>query len=80
MHSYILVLNRARKVSQWTPSIIHCSERVFTKQIVFSDVAEIILNKCTVSRPDIKNPDDDRYRVVYNYEFMEDTSNKWNRE
>ena len=37
------------------------------------DVAEVVLNKCTVNDPDIKNLDDQRYRVVYNYEFMEDT-------
>ena len=47
--------------------------------IIFSDVAEIILNKCTVSDPDIKNLDDERYSVAYNYEFMEDTSNELNR-
>ena len=37
------------------------------------DVAEEILNKCTVNNPDIRNPDDGAYSVVYNYEFIEDT-------
>jgi hypothetical protein len=39
-------------------------------------VAEEVLNKCTASDPDIKNLDDERYSVVYNYEFMEDTRNE----
>jgi hypothetical protein len=36
-------------------------------------VAEEVLNKCTASDPDIKNLDHERYSVVYNYEFLEDT-------
>ena len=44
-----------------------------------ADVAEIVLNKCTVSDPEVKNPDDDRYSVIYNYEFIEDQkdSSSW---
>ena len=38
----------------------------------FADVAEEILNKCTVSDPRYKNPDDEFYSVVFNYEFVED--------
>ena len=37
------------------------------------DVAEEILNKCTVHNPDCRNPDDLEYSVVFNYEFIEDT-------
>ncbi len=38
-----------------------------------SDVAEEILNKCTVNDPEYTNPDDPDYSVVFNYEFIEDT-------
>ena len=38
------------------------------------DLAETILNKCTVNDPNIKNPYDVRYEVLYNYEFIEDTN------
>lgn len=36
-------------------------------------MAEVILNKCTVSDPGVKNLDGRWYSVAYNYEFMEDT-------
>lgn len=36
-------------------------------------VAEEILNKCTVKNSNIKNHDDERYTVVFNYEFIEDS-------
>lgn len=39
----------------------------------FTDVAEEILNKCTVNDPDIQNIDDADYCVAFNYEFIEDT-------
>ena len=41
--------------------------------IKFADVAEEILNKCTVSDPRYQNADDPGYSVVFNYEFVEDT-------
>ena len=37
-----------------------------------TDVAEEILNKCTVNDPQYQNPDDSAYSVVFNYEFIED--------
>ena len=37
-----------------------------------TDVAEEILNKCTVNDPQYPNPDDSCYSVVFNYEFIED--------
>ena len=37
------------------------------------DVAEEILNKCTVHNPDYRNPDDSEYSMAFNYEFIEDT-------
>ena len=41
--------------------------------INFVDVAEEILNKCTVNDPEYTNPDDPDYCVAFNYEFIEDT-------
>lgn len=38
-----------------------------------TDVAEEILNKCTVNDPEYTNPDDLDYCVAFNYEFIEDT-------
>lgn len=38
-----------------------------------ADVAEEILNKCTINDPQYQNLDDTAYSVVFNYEFVEDT-------
>ena len=40
---------------------------------MLTDVAEEILNKCTVNDPEYRNPDDEYYCVAFNYEFIEDT-------
>ena len=37
-----------------------------------AEIAEEILNRCTVNNPKIQNFDDHDYTVVFNYEFIED--------
>ena len=35
-------------------------------------MARLVLNKCTVADPDIKDDEDHKFQVLYNYEFIED--------
>ena len=44
-----------------------------------ADVAEEILNKCTVNHPYYQNPDNEYYCVAFCYEFLEDAKDKEQR-
>ena len=55
---------------------------IYTSKTINShdaDVAEEILNKCTMNNPDYSNPDDKRYSVAFCYEFLEDAKDKEQR-
>ena len=43
------------------------------KYYIYTDVAELVLNKCTSTNAD-KNirPDSEKFAVTFNYEFLED--------
>ena len=45
-----------------------------------TDVAEVVLDRCMVSNPRFKDPGDNNYTVIMNYEFLEDfaiPTEKW---
>ena len=55
---------------------------IYTSKTINShdaDVAEEILNKCTMNHPRITNPDEKNYRVAFCYEFLEDAKDKEQR-
>ena len=43
------------------------------------DVAEVVLDKCMVTDPKIKDPGDIDFTVIMNYEFLEDFAIPTNR-
>lgn len=38
-----------------------------------TDIAEKVLDKCTVPEPYYEHRNDPKYGIVFNYEFIEDT-------
>ena len=42
------------------------------------EVAEEVFRKCTITEPN--NPDDPRYQITFNYEFLDDAYEKWRDE
>ena len=46
---------------------------------VIIDIAEEVLNKCTVYDPNFPNPGDENYTVYFDYEFVNDFTLHGNR-
>ena len=59
--------------------IFHGSSTSKTINYHDADVAEEILNKCTMNDPGYPNPDDEDYSVAFCYEFLEDARDKEQR-
>ena len=59
--------------------IFHGSSTSKTINSHDADVAEEILNKCTMNNPFRPSPDDENYSVAFCYEFLEDAKDKEQR-
>ena len=41
-------------------------------ELIDTDVAEVVLDRCIVTNPEVQDPGDPNFSVIMNYEFLED--------